>query len=320
MNEKNQPHHRQRPAAKAALRAVPAALALAAALSIGTSAHAGVSVAITIAPPPLPYYVQPPIPGDGYLWTPGYWSWDPDSGDYVWVPGTWVLPPSAGVLWTPGYWAFAPGGYFWHAGYWGRRVGYYGGIDYGYGYRGHGYDGGRWDHGRFAYNRAVNNLPPGHVHRSYDHPMPPRAAGPDRESFNGGDSHLRTPPTADERRFAQRRHDEQTSAQKEHEQRAFSTPEQRMANNHGTPPTAATPRPSGFGEPGFERGRNPGEMPARRGMREPPREVRAPQQMQAPQPVRQPAGTMQPQVRMHGGGGPEGGVHGGGERGGRNER
>ena len=36
-------------------------------------AHAqiGVGLSITIAPPILPVYVQPPIPAPGYLWTPG---------------------------------------------------------------------------------------------------------------------------------------------------------------------------------------------------------------------------------------------------------
>ncbi len=34
-------------------------------------------------PPPLPEYSQPPIPGDGYLWTPGYWSYAPQG--YFWV-------------------------------------------------------------------------------------------------------------------------------------------------------------------------------------------------------------------------------------------
>ena len=98
-----------------------------------------VSLSINIAPPPLPVYAQPPIPGDGYLWTPGYWSWDPATGDYDWVPGTWAQPPSAGLLWTPGYWAFDNSLYYWHRGYWGSQVGYYGGLNYGYGYGGYGY-------------------------------------------------------------------------------------------------------------------------------------------------------------------------------------
>ena len=33
-----------------------------------------VGVSITIAPPALPVYVQPPVPAPGYLWTPGYWA------------------------------------------------------------------------------------------------------------------------------------------------------------------------------------------------------------------------------------------------------
>ncbi|MGA7382846.1 MAG: hypothetical protein WBX03_18490, partial [Terriglobales bacterium] len=53
-------------------------------------------------PPPLPEYSQPDCPGDGYLWTPGYWSYAPQG--YYWVPGAWARPPEVGYLWTPGYW------------------------------------------------------------------------------------------------------------------------------------------------------------------------------------------------------------------------
>src|ERR1035438_404984 len=52
------------------------------------------------APPELPDYDQPEVPGDGYIWTPGYWSFA--SGGYYWVPGAWVQPPESGFLWTPG--------------------------------------------------------------------------------------------------------------------------------------------------------------------------------------------------------------------------
>jgi hypothetical protein len=37
-------------------------------------AQIGIGVSIDIAPPALPVYDQPPLPGPGYLWTPGYWS------------------------------------------------------------------------------------------------------------------------------------------------------------------------------------------------------------------------------------------------------
>ena len=220
------------------------------ALLVPLGAWSQVSLSVTIAPPPLPLYAQPPIPGDGYLWTPGYWSWDPAAGDYEWVPGTWVLPPQPGFLWTPGYWAFSDNGYYWHGGYWGQRVGYYGGLNYGYGYNGSGYYGGRWDGGHFRYNQAVNNLPPGRVHNVYRAPVPARPAT--RESFNGGSSHYQARPSAGERQIQGAQHAEPTAAQVDHEQRARALPEQRMGNNHGMPPTAATPRPGGFGEAGVE--------------------------------------------------------------------
>ena len=57
------------------------------------SAAFGFGVAITLAPPPLPVYSQPVCPGDGYIWTPGYWAYGPDG--YYWVPGTWVIAPQS---------------------------------------------------------------------------------------------------------------------------------------------------------------------------------------------------------------------------------
>jgi hypothetical protein len=225
-------------------------LAVGFALLAPLAAWSQVSLSVSIAPPPLPLYAQPPIPGDGYLWTPGYWAWDAASGDYVWVPGTWALPPGQGLLWTPGYWAFFNGGYGWHRGYWGQHVGYYGGLNYGYGYNGKGYLGGRWNGDHFRYNMAVNNIPSGRVHDVYRTPVAQIA--PHGESYNGGNSHYRTQPTASQRQFAGAPHGEPTQAQMDHEHGAFGMPEQRMGNNHGSPPTAATPRPGGFGDPQVE--------------------------------------------------------------------
>ena len=96
-------------------------------------------------PPPLPEYDQPPVPGDDYIWTPGYWAWSPDG--YYWVPGAWVEAPYEGALWTPGYWGFWNNRYGFYRGYWGQYIGYYGGIDYGFGYVGFGYQGGYWGGG-----------------------------------------------------------------------------------------------------------------------------------------------------------------------------
>jgi hypothetical protein len=82
-------------------------------------------------PPPLPEYSQPACPGDNYLWTPGSWSYA--SAGYYWVPGTWVIAPFVGALYTPPYWGHFGHGYRWYRGYWGPHVGFYGGVNYGYG-------------------------------------------------------------------------------------------------------------------------------------------------------------------------------------------
>ena len=60
-----------------------------------------VGVSVNFAPPELPVYEQPICPGEGYIWTPGYWAWDDEDGDYYWVPGTWVLAPEPGFRGLP---------------------------------------------------------------------------------------------------------------------------------------------------------------------------------------------------------------------------
>lgn len=119
-----------------------------------------IAVRVQRPPPPMPVYVQPRIPqvGAGYIWTPGYWAWNASVADYYWVPGTWVRGPRPGLYWTPGYWALVGGVYVWHAGYWGPTVGFYGRINYGFGYTGSGYNGGQWRGQQFTYNNSVNNI------------------------------------------------------------------------------------------------------------------------------------------------------------------
>src|SRR5580704_10643855 len=117
---------------------------------------ADMEVRASESPPPLPDNEQPPCPDDGYLWTPGYWFWN--AAGYYWIPGAWVQPPQGDVLWTPGYWEFVDPVYVFHRGYWARHVGYYGGINYGFGYFGVGFYGGYWNGGHFFYNGAYNHL------------------------------------------------------------------------------------------------------------------------------------------------------------------
>jgi hypothetical protein len=204
-----------------------------------SSAQVSVAVAITIAPPELPVYDQPICPGDGYIWTPGYWAWGDD--DYYWVPGTWVLAPEVGFLWTPGYWGWGDGRYVFYDGYWGPVIGFYGGINYGFGYFGHGYEGGRWDNGRFFYNRAVTNVNVTVVRNVYETRVVNNTVT--RVSYNGGNGGINERPSPQEQAAGRERHIPPVAAQTQHVQAARTNPELRASTNHGKPPIAATSKP-----------------------------------------------------------------------------
>jgi hypothetical protein len=214
--------------------------ALASAPSFGQVA---VGVAVNIAPPELPVYDQPVCPGDGYIWTPGYWAWGPYG--YYWVPGTWVLAPEPGFFWTPGYWAWRDTGYFWIGGYWGPVVGFYGGVNYGFGYFGHGFVGGRWDHDHFFYNRSVTNVNVTVIHNTYNETVV-NNYGSNRVSFNGGRGGIDARPTAEEEAASRERHIGPVAAQVQHENTARDNRELRASVNNGRPPIAATPKPGDF--------------------------------------------------------------------------
>lgn len=210
-------------------------------------AQLSVGVSITVPPPPLPVYEQPPVPDQNYIWTPGYWAYGDDG--YFWVPGTWVLAPQVGFLWTPAYWGFDDGIYVFHAGYWGPHIGFYGGINYGYGYGGSGYQGGRWDHGQFAYNRTVNNITNTSIIRNvYSERVVNNTTN--RVSFNGGRGGVLARPSAAERQFAAGPHVPPTSMQMQHQQQAGADRNQFASVNHGAPPVAATMRPGAMTGPG----------------------------------------------------------------------
>jgi YXWGXW repeat-containing protein len=208
---------------------------------------AQIGIAISIGPPALPVYEQPPCPAEGYLWTPGYWAYDYDISDYYWVPGTWVLAPQVGFLWTPGWWGWGGGAFLFHEGYWGPHVGFYGGISYGFGYFGNGYEGGRWDHDHFFYNRSVNNVNITNIHNTYNTTVINNTTV-NRISYNGGNGGISARPSAEEERFSNERHIAPVAAQTEHVQAARSNPQMRASVNQGRPSIAATPRPGAFND------------------------------------------------------------------------
>jgi hypothetical protein len=68
------------------------------------------SPAPVVVPAPMVDAYQPPSPGPGYVWVPGYYD---AYGN--WIDGYWTMPPYVGAYWI------APrlvGGHF-YAGYWG---------------------------------------------------------------------------------------------------------------------------------------------------------------------------------------------------------
>ena len=211
-------------------------------LSIAPVASAQVLLSVTVAPPALPVYTQPICPEAGYIWTPGYWSYS-DDGGYFWVPGTWVEPPTVGFLWTPGYWGWNSGAYIWNAGYWGPQVGFYGGINYGFGYSGVGYAGGYWRGSNFFYNSRVNNVNVAIVHHVYQRNV---VIHNTHVSYNGGRGGVTARPTAAQERFAREHHTGPTAAQEQHVSAARSDRNQFASANHGRPAVRATERPGEF--------------------------------------------------------------------------
>lgn len=215
-------------------------------------------------PPELPVYDQPPIPAPGYIWTPGYWGIGPIG--YFWVPGTWVRPPSVGLLWTPGYWGWRDGIYVWNAGYWGPHIGFYGGVNYGFGYGGVGYEGGRWENGVFAYNRTVTNLGGAHITNVYEKTVV-NNTNVTRVSFNGGPSGTDARPTPQEEVAAHEQHVAAIPEQVQHERTAGADKSLLASENHGRPAIAATAKPGVFTGPGVVAAREhgPATMPAATG-------------------------------------------------------
>jgi hypothetical protein len=192
-------------------------------------------------PPPLPEYDQPPAPEPDYLWTPGYWGYGP--GGYYWVPGAWAGAPYAGALWTPGYWGFIGGFYRFHHGYWGRHIGYYGGIDYGYGYVGHGYYGGYWNNDHFFYNQAVNRVNVTVIHNVYNRNVVINNVVVNnrivnRTSFNGGRGGLQTRPIPAEAAVLHEQRTPPLAAQAAIQHEASQNKAQFFNENHGRPAVA----------------------------------------------------------------------------------
>ena len=217
---------------------------------IPASSYAGVLISVGFAPPVLPVYEQPPCPQPGWMWTPGYWAYGDDG--YYWVPGAWVPAAYEGALWTPPYWGWSGGLYIFHPGYWGPHVGYYGGVNYGFGYMGIGFVGGAWRGGIFAYNTAVVHVgigPGWGGNRVYeDRTIVERTTiiNNTHISYNGGPGGIRHDPSPEERTAMHEQHVGATAVQQQHFSAARADRTSYAKSNGGHPQNMASARPMGY--------------------------------------------------------------------------
>ena len=208
-----------------------------------STSAAQIGIFVRIGPPPLPVYEQPICPAPGYLWSPGYWAWSDDDG-YYWVPGTWVEAPEPGLLWTPGWWGWNNGVYAWNDGYWGPQVGFYGGINYGFGYGGNGFYGGEWRGGQFFYNTAVMHVNTTVIRNVYVNKTV-IVNNNTHVAFNGPGG-VQARPTPQEVTYMHAHHTPAVAAQVQQRDAASKNRALFARENHGRPAIAATAKPGEF--------------------------------------------------------------------------
>jgi len=193
------------------------------------------------APPDLFDYDQPFAPGPYFLWIPGYWAHN--LRGFFWVPGQWARAPFMGALWTPPYWSFSGGAYRFHSGYWGTHIGYYGGVNYGFGYNGVGFYGGYWRGNEFFYNTAVTRVP-ATISTAYNHTtivngVTYGAGISVRTSYNGGPGGLKVRPLRSEIAAAHEPRMPETRSQALIRNQYSRRPDVAFSQNQGHPVSAA---------------------------------------------------------------------------------
>ena len=131
------------------------------------------------------------------------------------------------------------------AGYWGPHVGFYGGINYGYGYGGYRLQGGYWNNGAFNYNRSVNNVNVTNIHNVYNKTVINNTTV-NNVSYNGGAGGITARPTQQEETAAREQHRPPTAQQTQHVNAASTNHALLASVNHGRPAIAATAKPAEF--------------------------------------------------------------------------
>jgi len=123
-------------------------------------------------------------------------------------------------------------------------VGFYGCINYGFGYTGVGFWGGEWRGREFVYNRSVTNINTTIIHNTYNRTVVVNNVT--NVSYNGGPRGIQARASERERIAERDRHIEARHEQIEHEHAARSDRRQWASENHGRPAVAASGRPGEF--------------------------------------------------------------------------
>lgn len=84
--------------------------------ALSAPAFGQIQIYIGTPPPPIRYEAPPPMPGEGFVWTAGFW--EPHGPHYRWVPGRYVRAPYPGAHWTPARYEHGDKGWRMHQGYW----------------------------------------------------------------------------------------------------------------------------------------------------------------------------------------------------------
>jgi hypothetical protein len=71
---------------------------------------------VRVGPPAPIVETRIVAPGPGYIWIPGYHTWN--GAAYVWVPGRWDRPPRPRAYWVPGRWVRERRGWYYIEGHW----------------------------------------------------------------------------------------------------------------------------------------------------------------------------------------------------------
>jgi hypothetical protein len=79
-----------------------------------------VAEVIETAPPPPRVEPQPPMPGAGYVWGPGYYAWKNKA--YEWSAGSWQRPPHEGYGWVRPTYVPIGGHYYFQPGRWDHPI------------------------------------------------------------------------------------------------------------------------------------------------------------------------------------------------------